>query len=143
MIVGNGGLGGAHHGNQGGLAHVGEACQPHVCQKLQLQLQLEGFTGASGLGEAGDLAGSGGKVLVARAAPSPTGQHHRPVPGEISQEPPGSGFPDQGALGDLDHQAFAAFAGAPLRAPGPAVFRCEFPFIAEVQQGGAVGIRLE
>ena len=74
VVVGDLGLGPADHAEQGGLAHVGKAHQPHIGQQLQLQHNLPALTGQAGLGKAGDLAGGGGKVLVAPAAPAAPAQ---------------------------------------------------------------------
>ena len=56
VVVCNLGLGGADGGDKGGLTHVGEADQTHVCDQLQLQGHLQILAGHTGLCKLGDLA---------------------------------------------------------------------------------------
>ena len=138
MVVGDLGLGPADHAEQGGLAHVGKAHQPHVGQQLQLQHNLPALTGQAGLGEAGDLAGGGGKVLVAPSAPAAPAQDKGGLVRHIPDDLAGGGIPDDGAPGHLEEQVLPVPAGAAVAAPGGAVARHVFPLIAEVHQGGHV-----
>ena len=118
VVVGDLGLGPADHAEQGGLAHVGKAHQPHVGQQLQLQHNLPALTGQAGLGEAGDLAGGGGKVLVAPSAPAAPAQDKGGLVRHIPDDLAGGGIPDDGATGHLEEQVLPVPAGAAVAAPG-------------------------
>ena len=143
MVVGDVGLGLADHGDQGGLAHVGEAHQAHVRQQLQLQLDLQLLAGGAGLGEPGHLPGGGGKVGVAPAALAALGDDLGLVAGHVRQQAAGLGVLDKGAAGHGDHQVRGAFAKAPV---APAVLPPlggVLALVAEIRQSGEVVVHLE
>ena len=77
MIVGDLGVRLAHHAQKRRLAHVGKAHQAHIRQELQLQNDIVALPGETRLGKAGYLAGRGGKMLVAPAAPAALAQDIR------------------------------------------------------------------
>ena len=140
MVVGNLGLGPGDHAEQGGLAHVGEAHQPHVRQQLQLQQHLPDLPRQARLGEPGALAGGGGEVLVAPAAVAPPGQHEVLPAGHIADDLLCLQIPHHRAPGYAYDQITAVLAGAPLALALPAVFGGVFPLVAEVHQGGHMGV---
>ena len=138
VVVGDLGLGPAHHAEEGGLAHVGKAHQPHVGQQLQLQNDLPGLAGVARLGEAGHLTGGGGEVLVAPAPPAALTEDEGLVPGDVLDDLLGLRVPDDGAPGDLQDQIGPVLAGAALAGAVHAVFRHILALIAEVHEGGHV-----
>ena len=143
VVVGNLGPRLGHHGEQRGLAHVGETHQPHVGQQLELQHHLALLAGEPRLGKPGHLAGGGGKVLVAPAAVAPPGQHKGLGRGHVADDLIGVGVPYHGAQGHLDDQILPILAGAALALAVHAVARSVFALVAEVHQGGHMAVHLE
>ena len=123
VVVCDLGLCRADGGDEGGLAHVGEADQTHVRNQLQLQGHLKILAGHTGFCKLGNLAGGGGKVCVAVAAAAALSNGDRGVVGQVCD--------DKAALCVLDHGAqrhlmtrFSAFLRGtglrrPCRPPGP------------------------
>ena len=138
MVVGDFGPGLADHRQEGGLAHVGEAHQPHVGQELQLQQHVPGLSGQSGLGEAGDLPGGGGEVLVAPAAVAPPGQYKARTLGHVADNLLTLRVPDHRAPGHPDDEVLSVLAGAALALAVHAVSGGVLAFVAEIHQGGQV-----
>ena len=142
VVVGDLGLGPGNHAEQGGLAHVGEAHQPHVRQQLQLQHHVPALSGQAGLGEPGHLTGGGGEVLVAPAPPAPPAQDEPVGLGHVLNDLLGFGVPDNCAPGDTDDQVLPVPAGTPLaRAVGPAARRV-CALVAKIHQGGHMVVDL-
>ena len=94
VVVCNFRLCGADGGDEGGLAHVGEADEAHIRDELQLEDHLNVLAGHTGLCKLGDLAGGGGKVCIAVAAAAAPGDGDRGVVGQVGD--------DKAALGVLD-----------------------------------------
>ena len=136
VVVGDLGPGLAHHGEQGGLAHVGEAHQAHVGQELELQDHVPALAGQARLGEAGHLPGGGGEVLVAPAAVAPPGQHEAVGLGHVADDLLRLRVPHHRAPGHLDDQVRPVLAGAALALAVHAVFRHVLALVPEVHQGG-------
>ena len=138
MVVGDLGLGRADDADQGGFAHIGEADQPHVGDQFQFQAHLKLLAGQAGLGEFGDLAGGGGEVGVAPAAPAALGHHHRLVAGNIRHHQAGVRLLHQGAPGHTDDKVGGVLATAAGRAAVLAGFGHILALVAEIHQGGEV-----
>ena len=130
-------------GEQGGLAHVRESDQPHICQKLELQPDVPLLAGRAVLCKAGDLPRRSGKVGVPpAAAPALCGGELIHF-GHICHHGPALILPDDGAARHTDDKAFtltavAAAALAILPAGGGV-----FPPVAEVRQRGEVVVHLK
>ena len=135
MVIGNIGFCFADNRNQGGFPHIGKAHQPHIGQQFQFQLQFHLFPGQAGFGKPGRLPGGGGKMAVAPTAFAAAGNHMPFFIGQIGQNPAGSGFFHQGAIGHPDDAVFPFFPVAAATAPGFPVFGHIFPFIPEISQG--------
>ena len=140
MVVGDLGLGPGDHAQEGGLAHVGKAHQPHVGQQFQLQQHLPALAGQAGLGKAGGLAGGGGEVLVAPAAVAALGQDEVGLGGQVADDLPGGQIPHHRALWHPDDQVGPILARAALAPAVLAVLRGVLALVAKVQQGGHMGI---
>ena len=143
MVVGNLGVGPADHAEKGGFAHVGEAHQTYVRQKLQLQHHLEALAGQAALGEAGGLAGGGGEVGVAPAAFAAPAKDEGLVPGHVLDDLARLQVPDQSAPGDPDGEGLAVLTGLAFALAVGAVFRHVFALIAEIHEGGQVVVHLQ
>ena len=115
MVVGDLGPGLAHHREEGGLAHIGEAHQAHVGQQLELQNHLPLLAGQARLGEAGHLPGGGGEVHIAPAAPAALAEDIGLAAAHVLNDLIGFGVPHQRAPGDADHQIGAVLAGLASR----------------------------
>ena len=138
MVVGDFGLGGGDHADEGGFTHVGEPDQPHIRDDLELQFQVQVLPRQAGLGELGDLAGGGGKMAVAPAAASAFGNHHRLIAREIRHHKAGLGLLQNGAAGHTDDQVLRVCAALALGAAVLAVLGGIFALVAEVHQSGQV-----
>ena len=143
MVVGDLGMRLADHAEQRGLAHVGEAHQPHVRQQLQLQNDVVALAGQTGLGKARHLTGGGGEMLVAPAAAPALAQHEGRVVGHVLDDLAAFGIPHQRAPGHLDGQALAVLAGLAAALSVHAVAGHIFALVAEVHQGGHVVVHLQ
>ena len=128
---------------QGGLAHVGEADEAHVRQQLQLQQDRPFFSGQTGLGELGGLAGGGGEVLVAPAAVAAAAEDEGLVGGHVHDDLFRLRIPDHGAPRHFQDQGSAVFAGALLAGAVAAVLGDVFALVAEVHQGGHAVVYLQ
>ena len=138
MIVGNFGLGGGDHADEGGFAHVGEADQPHIRDDLEFQFQMQILPRQAGLGELGDLAGGRGKMAVAPAAAAALGHHHRLVAGEVRHHKAGLSLLQNSAAGHTDDQVFRIRTTLALGAAVLAVLGGVFALVAEIHQSGQV-----
>ena len=144
VIVGDLGPGGGEHGEDGALAHVGEAHQPHVRDGFQLQAEHVHFGADAGLGEVGGLTGRRCEVLVAKAA-LPAAQEHLALarPAHVGHHGPVLLAQEHRAHRHLDDQVLPALA---MAAPGRAV-RAFFGQIlaveAKIQQRVHVGVGVE
>ena len=143
VVVGDLGAGLGGHGQQGGLAHVGEANQTHVSQELQFQQDVPLLAGQTCLGELGGLTGGGGKALVAPAAVAAPAQDKGLVVGHIPDDLLSLGVTNDGTTGDLDDEGCAVLAGAVLACAVAAVFGHVLALVAEVHQGGHAGVGLD
>ena len=143
VVVRDLGLGLGDHAEEGGLAHVGEADEAHVRKELQLQDDIVALAGEARLGEAGDLAGGGGEMHIAPAAPASLTEDVGLGGGHILDDLAGLGVPHQGAPGDPDHEVLAVLAGFPGALAVHAVGGHVFALVAEVHQGGHVVIHLQ
>ena len=141
VVVCDLGLGGADGGDKGGLTHVGEADQTHVCDQLQLQGHLQILAGHTGLCKLGDLAGGGGKVCVAVAAAAALSNGDRGVVGQICDDKAALCILDHGAQRHLDDQILGIFAVAQACAALAALRGHILAFIAEIHQGGQMIVR--
>ena len=138
VVVGDLGPRRADGGDQGGLAHVGEADQAHVGDQLQFQRDLDVLAGQARLCKFGHLAGGGGKMRVAIAAAAALRHHHRLVVGQVGDDQPAGGVLDDGAHGHLDDKVGGVGAVA-VAAPAVAAGLCGIlALIAEIHQGGKV-----
>jgi len=143
MVVGDLGPGLAHHREEGGLAHIGEAHQAHVGQQLELQNHLPLLARQARLGKAGHLPGGGGEVLVA-PAPVPTpGQYKAVGLGHVADNLARLRVPHHRAAGDLDDQILPVLARAALALAVHAVGGHILALIAEVHQGGHMLVDLQ
>ena len=138
VVVGDFGMGLGYHTQKGALSHVGEAHQSHVRQQLQLQHHIVALAGKACLGKAGYLAGRGGEVLVAPAAPTALAQDKGLAVGHVLDDLAGLCVPDQGAPGNTDGQALAILAAFAASLAVHAVTGHIFALIAEVHQRGHV-----
>ena len=112
VVVCDLGLGRADGGDEGGLAHVGEADEAHIRDQLQLQRHLNVLAGHTGLCKLGDLAGGRGKMRVAIAAAAALGDGHRGVVGQIRDDKAALRVLDDGAQRHLDDKVLGIFAVA-------------------------------
>ena len=144
MIVGDLGPRGGEHGEDGALAHVGKAHQPHVRDGFQLQTEHVHFGADAGLGEVGGLTRGRCEVLVAKAA-LPAAQEHLALarPAHVGHHGPVLLAQEHRAHRHLDDQVLPALA---MAAPGRAV-RAVFGQIlaveAKIQQRVHVGVGIE
>ena len=143
VVVGDLGVGLAHHAQKRGFAHVGEAHQPHVGQQLQLQHHVVGLAGQARLGKAGHLAGGGGEMLVAPAAAAAPAQDEGLIVGHILNDLVGLGVTHQRAPGYPDGQALAVLAGLAAALAVHTVGGHVFALVAEVHQGGHIVVHLQ
>ena len=143
VIVGDLGLCRTDYGDQGRLAHIGEAHQSHICQQLQFQCDIKCLTRKARLCKTGDLSGRCGKMDIALSASAALCKDLRLIGGEVCHDPTGLGFPHHGAAGHADHQIRCTLSGT---IAGTAVFAalCHIlPLIAEIDQGRKVVIYLK
>ena len=143
VVVGDLGLGLGYHGEQRGLAHVGEAHQPHVRQQLQFQDDIMGLAGESRLGKAGHLPGGSGEVAVAPAAPTAFAEDIGLAARHVLHDLAGLCVPHQRAPWNLDDQICAVLAGLPGPLAVGAVASHVLALVAEVHQGGHIVIHLQ
>jgi len=116
-VVGHLGPGRRGPGHDAGLAGVGEADQPGVGQRAQLQGEAALAAGLALLVEGGDPAPGPGEGGVAAAAPTALGgQEPRPRPVQVGEQLPAA-VADQGA--DRHRQGAAVAVGALAVAPLP------------------------
>ncbi len=141
VVVGDLGLGGADHADEGGLAHVGEADETHVRNDLEFQAQMQVLAGQAGLGKTGNLAGGGGEPGIAPAAAAALGHHHRLGAGEVGHNQAAVSLFQHGAAGHTDDQVFGVAALLPGTAAVFAVGGVVLALVAEVHQGGQVVVR--
>ena len=134
-IVGDLGLGFADDRDEGGLAHVREAYQPHVGQQFEFQAEFQRLTRHARFGKPGHLPRRGGEMGVAPATPPAFGRDEGLVRRNVGDQPSGLVVVKQGAAGHLNHAVRPGPAEAAVR---PAVlprFRGVFPLIPEIRQG--------
>ena len=143
VVVGDLGLCLGDHGQQGGLAHIGEAYQAHVRQQLQLQDHVVGLAGQARLGKTGHLPGGGGEVAVAPAAPAASAEDVGLTAGHVLHDLIGLRVPHQGAPGDLDDEVLAVLAGLAGPLAVGAVAGHILALVAEIHQGGHVVVHLQ
>ena len=141
MVVCDLGLGGADGGDEGGLAHIGEADQAHIRDQFQLQRHLNVLTGHAGLGKLGDLAGGGGKMCIAVAAAAALGDGDRGVVRQVRDDQAALGVLDHGAQRHLDDKVLGVLAVAQACAALAALRGHILAFIAEIHQGGQMIVR--
>ena len=79
-------------------------------------------------------------MLVPPAAVAPPGQHEVLLAGHVADDLAGLQVAHHGAFGHPDHQVVPVLAGAPLALAVPAVFGGVFALVAEIHQGGHVGV---
>ena len=135
MVVGDLGTGVGGDGQQGGLAHVGEAYQAHVCQQLQLQDHFPLLSFETGFGKPGDLPGGGGVVGIAPTAAAALGNDMIFTGGHVHDDLIGLRVPDYRAPGDLDDQRFAPLAAHLSALTVFAGLGSILALIAEIQKG--------
>ena len=99
VVVGDLGLGLGHHGEQCGLAHVGEAHQPHVRQQLQLQDDVVGLAGEAALAKRGTCRVGVAKWLFPPAAPAAPAEHIGLAAGHVLHDLIGLRIPHPGCPG--------------------------------------------
>ena len=136
VVVGDLGTGVGGDGQQGGLTHIGEANQTHVCQQLQLHNDIPLLTLQACLGKPGDLTGGGGIMGVTPAAAAALGDDVIFAGGHIHEDRVGLRIPDDGAAGDLNNEIFATLAAHIAALAVFASLGGILALIAEVQQGG-------
>ena len=134
VVVGDLGPGIGRDGEQGGLTHIGETHQTHVCQQLQLQNDVTLLAGCTLLGKTGYLTGGRGKVGIAPAAAAALRDDKILAGGHIHDDGIGSSIPDNGTSGHLDDQRLAALA-VPVAALAVDTGLCAvLTLIAKIQQ---------
>ena len=141
VVVCNFRLCGADGGDEGGLAHIGEADEAHIRDELQLEGHLNVLAGHTGLCKLGDLAGGGGKVCVAVAAATALSNGDRGVVGQVCDNKTALCVLDHGAQRHLDDQIFGIFAVAQACAALAALRGHILAFIAEIHQSGQMIVR--
>ena len=128
----------ADGGDEGGLAHIGEADQTHVRDQFQLQRHLNVLAGHTGLCKLGDLAGRRCKVRVAVAASAALCNGDRVMIRQVCNDKAALGVLDDGAQRHLDDQIFGVLAVAQA-CTALAAFRGNvLALVAEIHQGGQV-----
>ena len=143
VVVGDLGLRLGHYAQQRGLAHVGEAHQAYVGQKLELQNDVVALSGEARLGKTGYLPGGGGEVHVAPAAPAAFAEDEGLVIGHILDDLIALRVPHQGTPGDPDDEVRAVLAGLAATLAVHAVGGYVFALVAEVHQGGHAVVHLQ
>ena len=138
VVVCDLGLGCADGGDEGGLAHIGEADQAHIGDQFQLQRHLNVLAGHTGLCKLGDLAGGRGKMRIAITAAAALCDGDRGVVGQIRNDKAALGVLDDGAQRHLDDKVLRVFAVAQAGAALAALRGHILALIAEVHQGGQV-----
>ena len=136
VIVGDLRMSLADHAQQGALAYVGEAHQPHIGQQLQLQHHLPTLARQASLGETRRLTGGGGEMLVAPAASAAPCQHIARAAGHILNDLLSLSVSDDRAIWHPDDEILAVLAGAACARAVRAIFGHIFAFVTEIHQGG-------
>ena len=120
-VVGDLGAGGAHGGDEGGLAGAGVAHQGDVGNGLELQGDVLGLTGLSQEVEAGGLSLGGGQGEVAASAGAALGDDDAgALPHEVGDDLTARVL-DDGALGNGQDEVLAVSTAAPVPHAGGAV----------------------
>ena len=135
------GLGGRDDAEQGRLAGVREADEPHVGDHLKLKDDPRLATGLARLGVARGLVGARLEVYVAAAAAAPGQQHALlAVGGDLDQGLARLRVARHRAQGHLEYVIGAIGPGALVFRPAHAVASGHVLRVAEVKQGPAVGV---
>ena len=143
VVVCDLGMGLAHHGQEGGLAHVRKAHKAHVGQELELERNVMALAGKARLCKARHLACGGGKVHVAPAAAPAAGCDPVLAVGHVVHDGAALRIADDGAARDLDIQGLPVLAVAALARAVGAVAGDVLALVAEVHQGRHVLVHAE
>ena len=142
-VVGDLRPGRGHRRDQGGLARVGEADQPDVGDRLQLEDEVALLPRLALEGEAGRLAPRRGQRRVAEPAPAGRGRDEPAADADQVGEDLAVGRLDLGPVRHRDDQVRPVGAGAVRALPLPAVAGPAHRAAVEVEQGGRTRVHLE
>ena len=142
-VVGDLRAGRGHGRDQGGLAGVGEADQPDVGDRLQLEDEIALLTRLALEGEPGRLAARRGQRRVAEPAPAACGGDEPGAHANQVGEHLAVGRLDLGPVRHRDDQVRAVGAGAVGALALPAIAGPAHRPAVKVEQGGRARVHLE